>query len=396
MRPRETLVRHLHPSIKHSTRLLALGAAVSLALGAGVVAAQAVGTAATPAPAQGTTPPLELAPDAPDRHIVARGDTLWDISGKFLQKPWRWPEIWQLNRDQIANPHLIYPGDVIVLDRSGATPRLRLARAVGSGGSDAGAGAGGLASGGAAGERTERLQPRVRASEFERSAIPTVNTRAIEAFLNRPMIVDEKGLLESPRIVSAQEGRVMLGRGDVAYVRGVKDESTDWHVYRQARPLLDPVTRLPIAYEALFIGAARVERKGDPATIRITQAGEEIGVGDRLLPAERSPAVSYAPSTPNTKIDGRIVSVHRGVTQAGRNSVVALNVGKANGLELGNVLRIFQAGRVIRDRDTREMVQLPDEPTGHVLVFRVFDKIAYGLIVDASQAIEVGDAVRNP
>ena len=384
-------MRHLHPSIKHNTHLLALGTARALALGAGTAVAQPASAAPAAAAGQPGTPTPELAADAPDRHIVVRGDTLWDIAAKFLQKPWRWPEIWQLNREQIANPHLIYPGDVIVLDRSGATPRLRLARAVATGGGDAT----GVAPG-PGGERVERLQPRVRATASERGAIPTVDIRAIEAFLNRPMVVDEKGLLESPRIVSAQEGRVFLGRGDAAYVRGLKDEATDWHVYRQARPLLDPVTRLPIAFEALFIGAARVERKGDPATIRITQAGEEIGVGDRLLPAERAPAVTYAPSPPSARVDGRIVAVHRGVSQAGRDSVVALNVGKADGLVLGNVLRIFQAGQTILDRETREMVRLPDEPTGHVLVFRVFDKIAYGLIVNASQAIEVGDAVRNP
>ena len=389
-------MRHLHPSIKHNTRLLALGTAFALALGAGTAVAQPAAAAPSAVPGQPGTLPLELTADAPDRHIVVRGDTLWDIAAKFLQKPWRWPEIWQLNREQIANPHLIYPGDVIVLDRSGATPRLRLARAVTTGAGDATGDATGAAPGGPGSERVERLQPRVRTSGSERGAIPTVDIRAIEAFLSRPLVVDEKGLLESPRIVSAQEGRVFLGRGDAAYVRGVKDETTDWHVYRQARPLLDPVTRLPIAFEALFIGAARIERKGDPATIRITQAGEEIGIGDRLLPAERAPAVTYAPSPPSARIDGRIVAVHRGVSQAGRDSVVALNVGKADGLELGNVLRIFQAGQTIRDRETREMVQLPDEPTGHVLVFRVFDKIAYGLIVSASQAIEVGDAVRNP
>ena len=363
---------------KFSTQILALAVALAATAGAAALAQ--------------TTPPLELARNAPDRYIVVKGDTLWDISGRFLQKPWRWPEIWQLNREQIRNPHLIYPGDVVYLDQSGAAPRLRLGRKVGGGSSADAAGSGdGLPS--------ERLQPRVRSQALERDAIPTIRSSDIEAFLNRPLVVDEEGLRTHPRIVGTQEGRVNLGRGELAYARGITDPSvTDWHVYRSAKPLVDPDTRKPIAYEAMFVGSARLERGGDPATLRIVASSEEIGVGDRLIPAERAMPVTYAPHPPAAAVNGRIVSVYRGVAQVGRTNVVALNVGKANGLEVGNVLAILQRGRMVTDREAvkPEQVSLPDRSVGHLLVFRVFDKIAYGLVMEASQPISVGDAVANP
>jgi LysM repeat protein len=329
--------------------------------------------------------PIELAKDAPDQYTVVRGDTLWDISGKFLAKPWRWPEIWQLNKDQIKNPHLIFPGDVIMLDTSSGTPRLRLGRSVSGGGSMAQS------------ERPDALKPSARVTSLDRAPIPTISAAAIDAFLNRPLIVEEKGLTESARIVGTQEGRVFLGRGDLAYARGIDDKSvTEWHIYRSARPLLDPETRLPIAYEALFVGSARTERNGDPATLRITGTTEEVGVGDRLMPAERARVLNYAPRAPEAMIKGRLVSVYRGVTQAGRNSVVAINAGKSQGLEVGHVLSILQRGALITDREKKEQVRLPDEPAGYMLVFRVFDKIAYGLILDSARSISVGDSIVNP
>lgn len=340
------------------------------------------------------TAPLEISRDAPDKHVVVRGDTLWGIAGKFLEKPWRWPEIWELNREQIRNPHLIYPGDIVYLDNSGPTPRLRLAKSV-----DGGPAAAGTPAVEPAGnDRNERSQPRVRSQAIEASAIPTVRAADIEPFLNRPLIVDEKGLDDHPRIVGAQEGRVYLGRGDIAYVRGLKEAQveTDWYVYRSAKPLLDPDTRKPIAYEAIFLGAAKLERRGDPATFRIVGANEEIGEGDRLVPAERARALNYAPRPPEGQVTGRIVSVYRGVSQAGRNSVVSMNLGTQQGVAVGHVLAIKERARSIKDRETKEGINLPGEPIGHLLVFRVFDKIAYGLIMDAYKAVTVGDDIVNP
>ncbi len=357
------------------------------------LAAPAKGPSGAPArvAAARATGPLEIVDGAPDKHVVAKGDTLWGISGTFLKAPWRWPEVWQLNKEQIRNPHLIYPGDIVYLDTSGPTPRLRLGKAVGKAG-NGGAGADALA---AAGQG--RLEPMVRARALDKDAIPTISTAAIEAFINRPLIVDEKGLAGSPRIVASQEGRVYLGRGDKAYVRGIKDDSIpEWHVYRPAKPLLDPDTRQPLAYEALYLGTAQVVRKGDPATIQISGNAEEIGEGDRLVAAEPARTVNFAPRPPERDVKGKIVSVYRGVSQVGKNSVVALNVGKLQGLDVGHVLEIQLTGRLAKDRETNELVKLPNEPIGQLLVFRTFDTISYGLIVDATQSISVGDTVINP
>ncbi|MEZ5729584.1 MAG: LysM domain-containing protein [Burkholderiaceae bacterium] len=337
---------------------------------------------ASTAPAQKATAPLKVKADAPDRYVVVKGDTLWGIAGRFLDKPWRWPEIWQLNRDSINDPHWIYPGNIVYLDTSGASPRLRLGKAVG-GGTTAG---------------SVRVKPMVRSEPLAEDAIPMLSLGAISAFLNRPLVVDEKQLASNPRIVATQEGRVYLGRGDRAYVRGIKaGDPSEWHIYRRAKPLLDPDTRKPIAYEALFVGSAKLVREGDPATVDIVSVAEEVGVGDRLMPATRGKILNFAPRPPEAKVSGRIVSVYRGVTQVGRNSVVAINRGEADGLKVGNVLAIKLLGRTIVDRENKnERVKLPDESVGHLMIFRVFDKIAYGLVMEASQSISVGDTVTSP
>jgi hypothetical protein len=335
--------------------------------------------------AQQATPPLELAPDAPDRHVVVRGDTLWGISAKFLRSPWRWPEIWQLNSEQINNPHLIYPGDIVYLDRSGDQPRLRIGRPLEAASADGAPGA------------TVRLQPTVRATPLDAAAIPTVDMAAIQAFLNRPLIVDEAGLAAHPRVVATQDGRVYLSRGDLAYVRGLQQEEVaDWHVYRPAKPLLDPDTRKPIAYEALYVGGAKLLRKGDPATFQIQSTNEEIGEGDRLMPAVRNDVPMLAPRPPSSQVSGRIVSVYRGLDQVGRNSVVAVSVGQRHGIDVGHVLAVQSTGREVVDRETREKILLPNENIGQLLVFRVFENIAYGLVVHAQQPIAVGATVTNP
>ncbi|MFT3800651.1 MAG: LysM peptidoglycan-binding domain-containing protein [Burkholderiaceae bacterium] len=391
---------------KFSTRVLARSAALTTALAGAAVAptagpgvatliASLAGWTALAHPsgafAQATaTPPLEIAKDAPDKYVVVKGDTLWDISGRFLEKPWRWPEIWELNREQIHDPHWIYPGDIVYLDRNAeGGPRLRLGRPIGEGGSG----------GGALGAQA-RLQPMTRSEPLGRNAIPTINAAAIDAFLNRPLIVDETSLANNPYLVGTEEGRLYLSRGDLAYARGLGDQpAEEWHIYRPSKPLLDPDTRKPIALEALYIGSARLEKNGDPATLRITGTTEEIGTGDRLMPAERSRTINYAPHAPDGPVDGRIVSVYRGVAQAGRNSVVALNVGQAQGIEIGHVLSISKRGQIVPDRDgpvRGQMVKLPDEAIGYLMVFRVFDHVSYGLILDASKSVAIGDNVNTP
>jgi hypothetical protein len=341
--------------------------------------------------AHGATGPIELSPNAPDKHVVVKGDTLWDISARFLKSPWLWPEIWQLNREQISNPHLIYPGDIIYLDRSGAQPRLRLGKSVP--GSDTGSASRG-------GETTVRLEPLVRSTPLGADAIPMINLAAVQVFLNRPLIVDEQGLRGHPRIVGTQDGRVNLAAGDLAYVRGLSDEAmtlnSEWYIYRPAKPLLDPVSRKPIAWETISVGSAQLIRKGDPATFRLRKANEEVGEGDRLMPAVPASVPSFVPRAPDDPVSGQIVSVYRGINQIGKLSVVALSIGKDQGLAIGNVLAVLSADRVIIDKETKEKVVLPNETIGELVIFRVFDRIAYALVVSASEAITVGATVKNP
>jgi hypothetical protein len=328
---------------------------------------------------------LVLAKDAPDKHVVVRGDTLWDISAKFLATPWKWPEVWQMNRDQIRNPHLIYPGDVVYLDKSGANPRLRLGKAIGNGEV--------VAFG------PNKLEPLIRSEPIDRAPIPTISSQAIEAFLNRPLIVEENGLNTAPRIIGGSEARLYLSSGDKVYVRGFAkpaDIGSDWHIYRPAKPLLDPDTRKPLAYEAIYVGSAKFEKAGDPATMRVTGMQEEIGEGDRLVLAERAKTFNYSPKPPEKPVTGKILSIYKGVSQAGKNSVIAVSTGKADGIEVGTVLVIKQVGRLVTDRQTSEKLRLPDESIGHVLIFRTFDKISYGLIMDSSGFPVVGDKVTNP
>jgi hypothetical protein len=412
-----------------SSRRRVLALTLSLALPAKALAQAAAAAGAPPGnppPAGPAAPPAplsppELAPDAPDKHVVVPGDTLWGIAGKFLEKPWRWPELWRLNREQIRNPHLIYPGDIVYLDGAGASARLRLARPVD--GASAAAGPAQTAAGTGAApspatrsvgvstsqeiastdaatnpDGSRRLSPRVRAERTGVAPIPTVSSAAIEPFLNRPLILDEQAQREHPRIVGIQEGRVFLGQGELAYVSGLKpgQDATEWYLYRRVTPLVDPDTRRPIAFEAVFLGTARLERRGEPASFRVLRASEEIGPGDRLVPAERVMPMNFAPRAPERTVNGRIVSVYRGVSQAGRNSVVALNLGRRQGIEEGHVVGIRERSRTARDPDSKAPIELPGETIGEVLVFRVFDTIAYGLIVAARKAVAVGDDIVNP
>lgn len=341
--------------------------------------------------AHGASGSVELSPNAPDKHVVVKGDTLWDISARFLKSPWLWPEVWQLNREQISNPHLIYPGDIIYLDRSGAQPRFRLGKSV------PGSGAGGASRGG---ETTVRLEPLVRSTPLGADAIPMINLAAVQVFLNRPLIVDEPGLRGHPRIVGTQDGRVNLAAGDLAYVRGLSDEAmtlnSEWYIYRPAKPLLDPVSRKPIAWETISVGSAQLIRKGDPATFRLRTANEEVGEGDRLMPAVPATVPSFVPRAPDDPVSGQIVSVYRGINQIGKLSVVALSIGRDQGLAIGNVLAVLSADRAIVDKETKEKVVLPNETIGELVIFRIFDRIAYALVVSASEAIAVGATVKNP
>jgi hypothetical protein len=328
----------------------------------------------------------EFLTNAPDQHVVVRGDTLWGISGKFLQHPWCWPQVWGLNRDQIRNPHWIYPGQIVYFDR--AAGRLRLGTATGSG-----QGQGGMPD--------VRLSPQTRMEGLGRDAIPAIPASAIEPFLTQPLIVNENELKDTPRIVAAQEGHVFLGKGDKAYVRGDLKGGTAFQVFRPGKPLRDPATKAILGYEAAYLGTIKLDRaaKIDNEAHRflIVSSKEEMGVGDRLVPVPPTPILNYVPHSPAAAVDARIMAIYGGVTQAGQNQVVSINRGKNDGLDLGTVLELYRFGDTIADRtDHKKPVKLPDEQYGTLFIFRTFDNISYGLIMHVSDAVRVGDVAKSP
>jgi hypothetical protein len=322
--------------------------------------------------------PLQLVDNPPDRHIVVKGDTLWDISGKFLKQPWRWPEIWQMNRDQIKNPHLIYPGDVVLLDMSSGSPRLRLGKKVGAG--------------------TGKLQPTVYSKPIQQ-VVPSIPPNAIEPFISQPLVIEDGELNTGVKIVAMQEDRMLVGTGDSFYASGIPDAAVEkWHVFRKGKPLKDPATGKILAYEAFFLGNARLVKPGEPALLRVSLAKEEIARGDRLIPAPEPEIISYVPHRPEQDVSARVLGIYGGLREGGANSVVALNVGKNDGMEIGHVVALYRK-RVSLDVDDsgrRTETPVPDERYGLAFVFRVFKGISYALVVESSKAVIVGDTARNP
>jgi len=319
------------------------------------------------------TPPIQLSDTAPDRHVVVRGDTLWGISAEFLKEPWRWPEIWRLNRDQIKNPHWIYPGDIIILDRdANGNPLLR--------------------------KQNGKLQPQIYSEQVDQ-AIPAIPPNVIEPFISAPLVVEVGQLDKAARIVATQQDRVFLGRGDTAYVDDADPSQQKWQVYRNGKPLLDPEdSKKILGYEAFYLGSAVQLKAGQPATFEIATANQEIGRGDRLIPAGRPPLVAYIPHRPDAAINGRIISVYGGVDSAGRGSIVSLNKGSVDSVEIGHVFAL-ERNRTIIERDENDQkvnIQIPAERVGLVFVFRVFDHISYALVVQSEGTVGVNDFVRTP
>lgn len=334
-------------------------------------------------------PLSELAPNAPDSHVVKRGDTLWDISKLFLKSPWRWPELWGMNLEQIRNPHLIYPGQILILERIGDRARLRVGEPVGD---------------------TVRLSPKVRGTDMGRNPIASIPFHLIEPFLNEAVIFEKNDLASAPRIVAAQEGRVMMGKGETAYVRGDLGTNTAYRVFREPKPLLDPTTKEVLGFEAAYVGSADYIRAGEtrkgadgkseivPATFRLTSLRMEAGVGDRLAPVQQREFTNYVPRPPQNPIGGQLASIYGEGLNAGQNQVVALNKGARDGLERGHVLALWRDGaRSVDSTDpTRPLLKLPDERHGLLFVFRVFDRMSYALILNVQEPVKVGDRFTQP
>lgn len=325
-----------------------------------------------------------LRADAPDVYTVVKGDTLWDISGRFLEKPWLWPEIWQIN-PQIDNPHLIFPGDRMRLVYVDGQPRLVVERG------DA-ARTYKLGPGGAV-----KLRPEIRSTPLE-SAIPAISLDAIQGFMVQNRVVEPEVLLRAPYVVQGDSERLVLGAGDRLYVRGELNDSESFNFVRKGPIYADPETREVLGQEATYIGLGSVvAQEEDISTLFVTSTREEVQIGDRVLPTEQRRVDStFYPSGPSEEVEGTIISVFSGVTQIGPYDVVVLNRGGREGLEIGNVLAIYRKGALARDRVARETIRLPSERAGLLMVFRVFEKLSYGLVLSADRPLSVNDEVRNP
>lgn len=357
----------------------------------------------------------ELVDNPPERHVVVKGDTLWGISKRFLKDPWRWPDIWGLNKDQVRNPHLIYPGNVILLDLSGATPRLRLE----------GDGTGGLAeaANGTSVGGVVKLKPKLRSQQLTAAAIPSIPASVIEPFLNRPLIISKDQFDSAPRIVATPESRVLAGQGDPVYAKGVPPTpSTLWQIYRRSKVLVDPLSGEELGYEVIYLGDAQLQAFADVTTMRILRAAQEIGVGDRLVEAPPSEVLAYAPRSPASTTQGLVISApDTAISEIGQYRVVVVNLGARNGMEAGHVLALHRAGQFVRPRrlpssttndenrrslrslhseynDQRESetVLTPEERYGTAFVFRVFEKVSYALIMNTTRPVNLGDIVRAP
>ena len=363
--------------------------------------------------AQTGVPLADLAPNAPDSYTVRSGDTLWAISGLFLKTPWRWPELWGMNLQDVKNPHRIYPGQQLVLDKTNGRATLRTRQASLSDGPPT---------------DSVRVSPRTRFQSLTDAAIPALSSSAIEPFLAEPMIVDAATFAVAPRIVAAQEGRVLLSRGDRAYARGeytgntagktlsdAKGQPLDYRVFRNATVLKDPTTGEILGYEAQFIGKAELVRGESvqqvlnkdgkttteivPATIDIKVAKEEMRVGDRLVAEPERTSQSYVPRAPAVPITGQIVSVYgSAVRLASENQVVVINKGSKDGMEPGYVMAILKDGERLIDRtdSARTAIKLPNERNGLLMVFRTFENLSYALVLQITDGVKVGDRIVNP
>jgi len=364
--------------------------AATVAATAGMLALGSIADAQTP-------PKIEIADRAPSSYTVQKGDTLWGISGKFLKEPWRWPEVWRMNKEQIKNPHLIYPGDVVRLEYVDGQPQLMLSRDTA--------------------RETIVLSPTARVTALTVDAIPSISPNDIEAYLTRPLVTGPSGLYDSAEILRGRtDERVVRGTGDVVYVLGIDPKLGDyWYIYRPAGAIVNIPGTEVLGYESKFLGTARVEKFGDLATVRIESSTEEIIVGDRMIPAPRETLLYYVPHAPDKPLNARILRVPFGSIETGPGGIVTLDQGLADGVEVGHVLAIYRVIPAIADPrpqrqqtvilrfldnttvfTPREWISPADERTGLLFVFRAFERVSYAVVLNSTDVVRTGDYARKP
>jgi hypothetical protein len=327
-------------------------------------------------------------PEHPETYIVQKGDTLWDISTHFLRDPWYWPEIWFKN-PQVENPHLIYPGDILAIIYIGGQRRVQIQRR----GEDGNILASGL--------KIVKLSPRVRSQSIDAS-IPSIPIESIRHLLSRPLIIDKDVIDNAAYVISSIDDHLANSANDTLYVRKLDTSSGNGHyqLFRPNKPLKDPITDELLGYEALYVGETKLLKRGDPATVLVTNSVREILRNDRVIPLDNTDFVrDFFPKPPLTDVRGEIVSLVDAISQVGRYQTISMNLGHRDGVETGNLLRIKHVGSVIRDQEEADpdfRVKLPDEEIGLVMIVRTFEKMSYGLIMEADRPVSVKDYVESP
>lgn len=333
---------------------------------------------------------LSIREDVPERYVVQSGDTLWDIAELFLHSPWRWKEIWYQS-PQITNPHLIFPGDIIGLQWFDGAPRLTIIERgleavtvrLTQDSSEKG---------------VVRLQPSARYSHVDQ-AIPAIPREYIQPFLNANQIVTGEELNAAAYVVSGEEGRIVIGAGDRLYARGdwVSDGEA-YELFRAGEAYRDPVTNDFLGVEAIALGRADMEViQGNVAKLHVVSSRSNIRLGDRLLLNERAHLEpTFFPASPPEGLTGQILSVAEGLSIIGQFNVVLLNRGEVDGVASGHVFDIMRQGEVVRDPINNQLIRLPEEQGGMMMVFRVFDRMSYALVMEATNTMNVGDRFRAP
>lgn len=333
--------------------------------------------------AQAPKTPLALKPEAPDRYVVVPGDTLWSIAQRYTDSPWRWSELWNLNKDEIKNPNRIFPGNIIVLDR--ASGQLSLDG------------------------NTVKLSPQVRAESTGMVVIPSIPPNVIEPFLTRPLVIEPDGLDNAPTIVATDSQRTVLEGGSRGFVKGIAGSAqSDWFIYRRGQPLVDPETNTTLGYEAIYLGTARVTHPGEPAVVEITSVTREVFIGDKLVPAGKPQIPDYAPRAPTGSIQGQIVGLYGDraqLAEVGLGGIISINRGKSQGVETGNVIALYRLGTTVGTAEGAKYgwtskdgadLKIPNERYGLAFVFRTFDRVSYALVMQASRPVNIQDIVQNP
>ncbi len=326
---------------------------------------------------------IPLNPKHPAEYVVQVGDTLWDIASLFLRDPWYWPEIWHIN-PQVENPHLIYPGDVLRLVYMDGQPKVVAERP----------------------DRADRISPSIRVEALE-EAIPTIPYDSISAFLSKPTVLSNEQIDKSPYILRAREGHLIAGAGVDVYIRGADPTAGElFNVIHVGDPLIDPDTNRIVGYEGIYVGEGQVTRTGDPATLHLIETNREATEGDRLFSQAVETPINFIPRAPNDQVEGQIIEVVDGVSVVGQYQIVVINRGARDGLSPGHVLAVYRKGEVVKDPYAQrrgilrshisEKVETPEEHAGVMMVFKVYERISYAMIMHATHEMHLLDIVRTP